>query len=384
MLKIVFIFVLFFCPLQAFALLLMNRTQLNYVRANGDAVYDVELSRLFKKADLFCKTPNATVMNKKHIPASGSKHDYMSLARYSWPNPNTSNGLPYISKDGKTNPEINEYDRNEIASLGKRMKVLTLAWFFSGRKKYSEKAVEQLRTWFIDETTRMNPNLSFAQIVPGTNNGYGNASGVIDSYTLILVVDCVLLLKETDQISEGDYESIKKWFRNFTDWMVRSVQGRTASNFNNNISVIYETQLLAYKSFALEKIDSNEVFRVFEDRIVSQIDEEGKQLRELKRTNSYHYSQFNLIHLVDYVIIAKNQKIDVLLQEGMRQKLYRALDFLSLFLGENRSFWQYRQDGDWHDAQMSLCETLYRVYNQYDSTQSRYNQLCINFYEILL
>src|SRR5687767_7482081 len=41
--------------------------------------------QLLKDADDAMKFGPVSVMEKKHIPPSGSKHDYMSLAPYYWP-----------------------------------------------------------------------------------------------------------------------------------------------------------------------------------------------------------------------------------------------------------------------------------------------------------
>ena len=50
---------------------------------------------------------NATsVVNKRELPPSGDIHDFLSLAPYRWPDPTKKDGLPYIGRDGKTNPEI--------------------------------------------------------------------------------------------------------------------------------------------------------------------------------------------------------------------------------------------------------------------------------------
>src|SRR5687767_4063527 len=38
------------------------------------------------------------------IPPGGTRHDYMSQAPYFWPNPETTNGLPYVRRDGERNP----------------------------------------------------------------------------------------------------------------------------------------------------------------------------------------------------------------------------------------------------------------------------------------
>ncbi|MBU3744411.1 MAG: hypothetical protein FGM61_07670, partial [Sediminibacterium sp.] len=51
---------------------------------------------LLKKANRALTYNPVSVMQKTEVPPSGSKHDYMSIAPYHWPNPSSPNGLPYI------------------------------------------------------------------------------------------------------------------------------------------------------------------------------------------------------------------------------------------------------------------------------------------------
>src|SRR5262245_42945004 len=46
-----------------------------------------------------------SVTQKERTPPSGDKHDYLSLAPYWWPDPKSKDGLPYIRRDGETNPD---------------------------------------------------------------------------------------------------------------------------------------------------------------------------------------------------------------------------------------------------------------------------------------
>ncbi|RYZ14617.1 MAG: hypothetical protein EOP49_53560, partial [Sphingobacteriales bacterium] len=116
--------------------------------------------QLLKDADKALKFGPVSVMEKKNQPPSGDKHDYMSLAPYHWPDPNKPDGLPYIRKDGQTNPEVKEYkDKEYLPQLCESVYVLGLAWYFSGEKIYADHAARLLRVWFLDTATRMNPNL---------------------------------------------------------------------------------------------------------------------------------------------------------------------------------------------------------------------------------
>lgn len=378
-LQTIFLFV-FLGVTSVNAHLLINVSQME--RVKEDVSYKTEVQKIITAAEEYCQKPYVSVMDKKHIPISGTKHDYMSLARYYWPNPKTSDGLPYIAIDGKVNPEIAEYDRNVLAKFCKRIKVLSLAFFFSNNEKYAKYALEQLKFWFINDDSKMNPNMTYAQTAPGTNDGYGKPQGIIDSYSFVSLTDYILLLKSYKEFGDNDFQIIRAWFGNLLKWLEHSPQGVAASKMNNNAIVMYATQLLAYKAFAApSEINQKKVKETLDYLISIQFDNEGKQSRELKRADSFHYSQFNLSHIVDYIIIAKSQGIDALSNEATRKKFYKGIDFLASYLDKKQTSWKFSQKGDWHDAQMSLCESLYRIYSRYDNRKEIYLQLYEKFYQ---
>jgi hypothetical protein len=91
-------------------------TELNFQRLaeskkrleRGDANLMLTYAALLKAAEKLLQHEPGSVMQKTAVPPSGDKHDYMSLAPYWWPNPATTHGLPYIRKDGETNPEVKD------------------------------------------------------------------------------------------------------------------------------------------------------------------------------------------------------------------------------------------------------------------------------------
>ena len=80
-----------------------HMAQLCASHPENDPKYKEVLKRLKKNAEKAVARGPYSVMDKKEVGPSGDKHDYLSYARYWWPNPNTSDGLPYIRRDGKTN-----------------------------------------------------------------------------------------------------------------------------------------------------------------------------------------------------------------------------------------------------------------------------------------
>ena len=63
-----------------------------------DKVALATLTQLQKKADSLLDMKPVSVMEKKMIPVSGNKHDYMSQAPYFWADPKSPNGLPGIPR----------------------------------------------------------------------------------------------------------------------------------------------------------------------------------------------------------------------------------------------------------------------------------------------
>src|SRR5438128_1085969 len=115
-----------------------------------------------------------SIVNKTVAPPSGDKHDYLSQAPYFWPDPKSPNGLPYIRRDGERNPEINKItDHHSLDQIETAVETLALTYYFKGDEAYAAKAVQLLRAFFIDPATRMNPNLQYAQFIPGVNTGRG-------------------------------------------------------------------------------------------------------------------------------------------------------------------------------------------------------------------
>ena len=133
--------------IPALAQLFWNKANMRNVKMQIDKQpYKSAYDALIKKADLYLLEPHLSVVNDKdHIPASGDIHDYMSIGRYTWPDTTKADGLPYIERDGYTNPEYYTYDREVLLKMVDRVKTFTLAWYFSDDSRYASAAVGQIR-----------------------------------------------------------------------------------------------------------------------------------------------------------------------------------------------------------------------------------------------
>lgn len=319
-------------------------------------------NKLINKADGLLDEKPLTVMMKDKTAASGDKHDYMSQARYYWPDPSKPDGRPYINVDGVSNPEINRLDRIRLGVTADRIKTLALAWYFSGDEKYAAKATEFIRAWFLDKETSMNPNLEYAQVAPGHFNDRGRSYGLIDTYSFVEMLDAVTLLEGSASFSKKDSKSLKKWFADLTEWMLKSPQGIEEANAANNHSVAYDAQILAFALYTGDKATAEKIVKAFpEKRIFRQIKPDGSQPHELTRTLAYHYSNYNIEHFIDVMLMAKKMGLDIdkaVSPEGVN--FYKSVDFIAGYVGKDVKSWPYQQISGWDGATQNVCKSLYR------------------------
>lgn len=247
--------------------------------------------QLLKDADKALLFGPVSVMEKKHIPPSGDKHDYMSLAPYFWPDPTKPDGLPYIRKDGQTNPEVKEYkDKEHQPQMCSEVHTLALAYFFSGENVYAQHAAKLLRVWFLDTATRMNPNLNFGQAIKGINTGRG--AGIIDTRHYIKVIDAIGLLQDSKYWTAEDQKGMQKWFTEYLEWMQTSANGKHEMGTENNHAVWYDAQRLSLALFIDNKDLAKQIVVKAADRLDKQMDSDGKFPKEMERTISLHYTTF--------------------------------------------------------------------------------------------
>lgn len=353
-----------FAALTAGSQSIWDPAHLSEVKAGLDRpFYGKAYRSLIGRADALLDAEPLSVMMKDRTPASDDRHDYMSQARYYWPDPSRPDGRPYISRDGVSNPEINRLDRNRLGETADRIKTLSLAWYFSGDEKYARKATELISVWFLDKATAMNPNLEYAQVAPGHNNDKGRSYGLIDTYSFVEMLDAVALLEVSESFTDKDSRNLKKWFKALTRWMIESPQGIEEANAANNHSVAYDAQIMAFAMYTGDTATAEKVAEaVPERRIFTQIKPDGSQPHELGRTLAFHYSNYNIEHLIDIVLMARKLGISVdkaLSPEG--SNFYKGVDFLAQYVGKDRSEWPYKQISGWESSSQNVCKSLYRT-----------------------
>jgi hypothetical protein len=260
----------------------------------GDPAMRVAYDALIRDAEVALRHEPFTVTAKHRTPPSGDKHDYMSLAPYWWPDSTKPNGVPFIRRDGEVNPESRlDTDSPRFLQFSDALEALTLAYYFSGETKYADRAALLLRTWFLNPATRMNPNLRFAQAIPGVTEGRG--IGIIDTRNLATVIDDAILLRGTRAWTAADESALREWCRTYVDWLRTSPQGKEEAIQKNNHGTWYDAQLANLALFTGDTAYARQLIAsAGPNRVAPQIAADGRQPEELARTRPIHYSLFNI------------------------------------------------------------------------------------------
>ncbi|MCR6485562.1 alginate lyase family protein [Amycolatopsis sp. OK19-0408] len=334
------------CPPQTTVLDGNQLLRTKFAALVGERTAKTALNNLLTQAKTDLKTGPWSVTTKKQVPPSGDKHDYLSLAPYWWPTtePTAENpwGCPFVQKDGQRNPIVDEITdhayRGEAFTAIYR---LALAWYYTGDARYAQRAALDLRTWFLDAATKMNPNMNYAQGIPCKVDGRG--IGIIEfSYTLTEVVDATAILATgAPGWTKTDQAGMTGWYTQFLDWLRTSKNGTDEAKAQNNHGSFYD---MMAASLALGTGQRDLAKKIAQDagpnRIAPQINADGYQPQEASRTRSWHYSNFNLVALTRLAQIGKHVGVDLWHYTAPSgASLFKAVDFL--IPGATQGQWSY-------------------------------------------
>ncbi|CAG8681424.1 16741_t:CDS:2, partial [Racocetra fulgida] len=169
-------------------------------KQHNEMLYD-----LFHKADLAVANTNVySVTLKTQLAPSKDPHDYMSLARYFWPNPDTKDGLPYIRR-GYSNPEIwSVSDYTYLRQLMKDIQHLGFAYFFTKNDTYAKKAI----------------------------------------YRLNEITQSISLMSSSKSWDNSVESNLKEWFIKYYEWLKTSKYGHAEHNSKNHHGTFYDIQVI--------------------------------------------------------------------------------------------------------------------------------------------
>ena len=267
---------------------------------------------LLNTADNMLVMKPPSVIDKTLYPPTKNKHDYLSISRYWWPDPDTENGLPWIRKDGVTNPstQTDDVDRKRLGKLVHGIKVLSLAYYFSDDDKYAEKGVELINTWFLNEKTKMNPHFTYSQSVPG--NPKPRRSGILDGRLIPeRVLDAITMFSKSTFWTKQKNIEMNKWLNDYLTWLTTSKLGLAGAKQVNNHGSWYRFQVASLAWYLGKGELLTQTINSVKNNFSEQLTLEGSQLHELARTRGFFYSCFNLKALTLIANIAEKVNLSL-------------------------------------------------------------------------
>jgi hypothetical protein len=316
----------------------------------------IEKSRVLKNADFYLDAEPETVTASFCSRSAGTHHDFYSEGDYWWPDEQNPDG-PYIRKDGLTNPANFNNHREVLIRFSQISGALASAYILTKDQKYADKLALHLQAWFVNENTKMNPNLLYAQAIKGIVTGRG--IGIIDTVHLIEVAKAIQAIQDSSALSKADLKAIKLWFSDYLNWLTTHEYGISERDNGNNHSVCWTMQVAAFSDLTNDKAMMEFCRTFYKNTLLpNQMAANGSFPLELKRTKPYGYSLFNLDAMASICQILSTKEDNLFTfttKDG--QNLGLGLQFMVPYIAD-KSSWPYQKDvmywEEWPVRQSSL------------------------------
>ncbi|KAI0048690.1 chondroitin AC/alginate lyase [Auriscalpium vulgare] len=304
--------------------------------------------------NLNAQGPWSVTTSKPFNASSGDPHDYLSWAPYWFPdcsNVHNTTALtdeqiwvtcPYVSKDGQFNPDrLLVNNTGAFDALSNAVLYNSMAWVINGSSTYPEQVATQIKTWFLDDATRMNPNLNYAQVIRGPpGSQFGSHTGVLDLKGMAKLTSGILILRQgkapawTSDIDTG----LVAWANTYIQWLTTSDIALGEANSTNNHGSYYYNQLASLQILVNDLTGANAtVQKYFSTLYQNQILASGEQVcpllraacpLEAVRTRPYHYRSYNLAAMITNARIGAYLGFDAWnLTTATGGTIHAALDF---------------------------------------------------------
>jgi len=301
--------------------------------------------RLRAEADKRIKEGPWTVTADRPKGVELDPHEYYSEAPYYWPNSDNPAG-PYLRRDGQSNPARIVANQAALNAMCDAVFTLGVASFLLDNPAYGRRAATVLHTWFINPKTRMNPDLDYAQSVPGVNNGRG--AGIVDGRGFVRALQGMEFLEQTGAWDPKDRAAVHNWFEEYLHWLLTSKNATDEKKSGDNHASWWAVQVAAAGTFVADSKARETAFNFYRDRLLPrQIRPNGSAPREEVRARSLRLSALNL---EAYALICRIAQVrgggDLWNIRGRSgTTISTAIDYLSPYLVDPRK-WNKEQAGD--------------------------------------
>jgi hypothetical protein len=287
--------------------------------------------RLHAAADLRLKEGPWSVTTDRPKGVELDLHDYYSEASYWWPDPEHPGGA-FIRRDGQLNPARFTANRNALVAMCDAVFTLGTAAFLLDDARYAQRAARVINTWFINPKLRMNPNLEYAQAIPGVNTGRGE--GILEGRGFIRAIQGMEFLAQTGYWDPKEQAAVHRWFDEYLRWLTRSQAAEEEKSSGNNHASWWTAQTAAVATYVGDQATEQMAYNFYRNSIFPrQIRRNGSAPREEARNRSLTYSLFNAEAFAVICRIAQVHNVDLWsVQSRSHATIGTVIDYLVPYL----------------------------------------------------
>ncbi|KAH8825685.1 chondroitin AC/alginate lyase [Flagelloscypha sp. PMI_526] len=282
---------------------------------NVTSSLDAARSTTLRWADETAQLGPWFVTSKTWTPSGATIQDYVSFAPYWWPDCTgislTTNNpgevwekCPYVNRDGQVNPDRSAVNNSgDFRTMSDAVLYNSMAYALTKDEKYATRSASFVRSWFLDTSKGMAPNMNYGQIHRGPGGQKGDKTGILDLRHMCKVVVGLLILRQTQASawSSTDDASFNKWATQYISWLTTSQLARDAQNSQNNHGSFFVAQLAALQIVVRSTAAAHDTIQHYFESAKGfggQIANNGDQPFESQRTRPAHYRAFNLMAAV--------------------------------------------------------------------------------------
>ncbi len=248
-----------------------------------------------------------SILDQKSIAPSGDPKDFICSPRYS-KLPGATDDIQSLAKASYT---------QDVAGLDRFLRhssILAYGGHALGQARFSHRAVEFLKVWMVNDKTRMNPHLKYAQY-SGKDDG-PEPPGIVVARDLWLLPQTIDLLRASGVLEAADDVKVQWWCKQMVRGLSKSEQFQSALSYRNNISTWAAAIVASLSLHTGELASSMILFRRAMVKFAEQVGHLNVQYFEMGRARPLHYCLFNLAGWCVLASIFKRVGIDILKYQG--------------------------------------------------------------------
>jgi hypothetical protein len=208
----------------------------------------IDHDRILAAAEPMLALPPTPLTTFPAPRSQGTPNDFYSEPDDYFPDPASATAPWKESPTREPNAAAFTPHRDAVYTFSTQVATLTAAFVLTSEPRYSQKAAEHLRAWFLAPATRMTPSLRFGQRIPNAPTGRieGRFEGILETVPFAEVAQAIPFLVSSGALSAEELTGIHAWFAAYLQWLTDSQLGGLARDQKDHHGSSWLLQCAAY------------------------------------------------------------------------------------------------------------------------------------------